>query len=258
MYFHQLYVLYYSGWENLSKKVNELGHKKLLNVLIISKSLHKSCLINLKWVMISTEFMSGQLDNPSSSGESYLSNDNDKPDLQKTLNEESRQRRLNRIRILRLKQALLKQIYMIVRLLSMMWLLLIWLNQIATVVCINYAIISIFLISSSYYEVSPFEFLIVGVSNSQTISEKRENNGICSTKLSKDQLCQQRRKIRIEKTRYKNKSKATSSLDNLSTSCVIGNDYVDNDIYFNMVKPIKKKNKKVCFHLFSFLIEIMC
>ena len=49
--------------------------------------------------------MSGQLDNPSSGVDSYLSDDNDKPDLQQTLIEESRQRRLNRIRLMRLKQA---------------------------------------------------------------------------------------------------------------------------------------------------------
>ena len=49
--------------------------------------------------------MSGQLDNPSSSVKSYLSDDNDKPDLQKTPIEESRQRRLNCIRLMWLKQA---------------------------------------------------------------------------------------------------------------------------------------------------------
>ena len=36
-------------------------------------------------------FMSGQLDNPLSSVDSYLSDDNDKPDLQKPLIEETRQ-----------------------------------------------------------------------------------------------------------------------------------------------------------------------
>ena len=41
--------------------------------------------------------MSGQLDNPSSSVDSYLSDDIDEPDLQQTLIEESRQRRLNHI-----------------------------------------------------------------------------------------------------------------------------------------------------------------
>ena len=45
-----------------------------------------------------------QLDNPSSSVDSYLSGDNDEPDLQQTLIEESRQRRLNRIRLMQLKQ----------------------------------------------------------------------------------------------------------------------------------------------------------
>ena len=49
--------------------------------------------------------MSGQLDNLSWSVESYLSDDNDKPDLQQTLIEETRQRRLNPIRLMRLKQA---------------------------------------------------------------------------------------------------------------------------------------------------------
>ena len=39
--------------------------------------------------------ISTQLDNPSSSIESYLSDDNDKLDLQQTLIEESRQRCLN-------------------------------------------------------------------------------------------------------------------------------------------------------------------
>ena len=47
--------------------------------------------------------MSGQLDNPSSSVYSHSSDDNDEPDLQQTLIEESRQRRLNRIRIMRYK-----------------------------------------------------------------------------------------------------------------------------------------------------------
>ena len=49
--------------------------------------------------------MSGQLDNPSSSVNSHSSDDNDEPDLQQTLIEESRQRRLNRIRLMRFKQA---------------------------------------------------------------------------------------------------------------------------------------------------------
>ena len=44
--------------------------------------------------------MSVQLDNPLSSVDTYLSDDNDKPDLQKTLIEESRQRGLNRIRLM--------------------------------------------------------------------------------------------------------------------------------------------------------------
>ena len=49
--------------------------------------------------------MSGQLDNPSSSVYSHSSDDNDQSDLQKILIEESQQRRLNRIRLMRLKQA---------------------------------------------------------------------------------------------------------------------------------------------------------
>ena len=48
--------------------------------------------------------MSGQLDNPSSSVNSHSSDDNDEPDLQQTLIEESRQRRLNRIRLMRFKK----------------------------------------------------------------------------------------------------------------------------------------------------------
>ena len=72
----------------------------------------------------------------------------------------------------------------------MMWLLLFWLNQITTVVCISYASISIFLIKSSYNNVQPFQFHIGGLSNLQTISERVENDEIGSTKLSKDQLCQ--------------------------------------------------------------------
>ena len=47
--------------------------------------------------------MSGQLDNPSSSVDSYLSDDIDEPDLQQTLIEESRQRYLNRMRLMRFK-----------------------------------------------------------------------------------------------------------------------------------------------------------
>ena len=47
----------------------------------------------------------GQLDNPLSSVDSYLSDDIDKPDLQQTLIEESGQRRLTRIRLMQLKQA---------------------------------------------------------------------------------------------------------------------------------------------------------
>ena len=49
--------------------------------------------------------MSGQLDNPSSSVDSYLSDNIDRPDLQQTLIEESQKRCLNRIRLMQLKQA---------------------------------------------------------------------------------------------------------------------------------------------------------
>ena len=49
--------------------------------------------------------MSGQLDNPSSSVDNYLSDDIDEPDLQQTLIEESWQRYLNRMRLMRFKQA---------------------------------------------------------------------------------------------------------------------------------------------------------
>ena len=41
--------------------------------------------------------------------------------------------------------------------------------------------------------------------------------------------------------RSKTKKKATSSLDNISTSCVLGNNQVDNDINFNMVEPIEEQ-----------------
>ena len=44
--------------------------------------------------------MSGQLDNPSSSVDCYLSDDNNEPGLQQTLIEESRQIRLNHIRLI--------------------------------------------------------------------------------------------------------------------------------------------------------------
>ena len=49
--------------------------------------------------------MSGQLDNSLSNVYSHSSDDNDEPDLQQTLIEESRQRRLNRIRLMRFKQS---------------------------------------------------------------------------------------------------------------------------------------------------------
>ena len=46
-----------------------------------------------------------------------------------------------------------------------------------------------------------------------------------------------RHQICIEKMRSKNKRKATLSLDNISTSCAIGNNHVDNDINFTIVEP---------------------
>ena len=45
----------------------------------------------------------------------------------------------------------------------------------------------------------------------------------------------------IKKMQSKNKIKVTSSLDNILTSCVTGNNHIDNDINFNMVEPIKEK-----------------
>ena len=91
-----------------------------------------------------------------------------------------------------------------------------------------------------YNKVWPFKFHIDGLSNPQTNSEKVENDEIDSTKLSKDELCRQRRQICIEKMQSENKRKATS-LDDISTSCVIGNNHVDNNIDFNMVEPVDEK-----------------
>ena len=79
------------------------------------------------------------------------------------------------------------------------------------------------------------------MSNPWTISAKIENEKIGSTKLSKDELCQQMRVICIEKMQSKNKRKATSSFDNISTSRVLGNNHADNDIDFNMVEPIEEQ-----------------
>ena len=62
-----------------------------------------------------------------------------------------------------------------------------------------------------------------------------------STKLSKDQLCRRRRQIHLEKMRSKTKRKATSSLDIILTSCVIGNKHVANDINANMVEPVEEQ-----------------
>ena len=38
----------------------------------------------------------------------------------------------------------------------------------------------------------------------------------------------------------KNKRKANSLLDNISSSCVIGNNNVDNDTNFNLVEPVEE------------------
>ena len=73
------------------------------------------------------------------------------------------------------------------------------------------------------------------------MSEKGENNEIGVTKLTKYQYCQQRRQIRIAKMRSKNQRKANSSFNNISTSRVINNNHVDNNIDFNMVEPIEEK-----------------
>ena len=147
--------------------------------------------------------MSGQLDNDSSSVKSCVSDDDDEPDLQKILSEESRQRRLNRKRLIQLKQAqqrykrktkkvsvtaLFKQIIHDCQVSINDVVVIDLVNQMATVVCISYAFISIFLISSSCNKVQPFKFHIVGLSNPQTILENGENNKIGSTKLSKDKL----------------------------------------------------------------------
>ena len=51
--------------------------------------------------------------------------------------------------------------------------------------------------------------------------------------------------IRIEKMQSKNKIKATSSLDNISTSCVIGNNHVANDITFNMVALVEEQKSMI-------------
>ena len=50
----------------------------------------------------------------------------------------------------------------------------------------------------------------------------------------------------------KNKRKATLSLDNISTSYVIGNNHVANDIVFNIVEPGEEQKRYV---LTSFIIH---
>ena len=79
------------------------------------------------------------------------------------------------------------------------------------------------------------------LSNPLTISEKIENERIGSTELSIHELCRRMCQIRIEKMRSKNKRKETSSLDNISTSSVLGNNHVGNDVNFNMVDPIEEQ-----------------
>ena len=56
--------------------------------------------------------------------------------------------------------------------------------------------------------------------------------------------------------RSKNKRKAITSLDNISTSYVIGNNHVDNDIDFNMVEAVEEQ--KVSFNHFLLFIKILC
>ena len=79
----------------------------LINPSILVKFDH-SHQASKDYILTMKEFdciMSGKFDNPSPSIDSYLSDDNDEPDLQRALIEELRQRRLNRIRLMRLKQA---------------------------------------------------------------------------------------------------------------------------------------------------------
>ena len=71
----------------------------------------------------------------------------------------------------------------------MTWLLLIWLNQITTVVRNIYASISIYMIISSYNKAQPFKFHIGVLSNPRIISEKIENDEMGSTKLFNADEC---------------------------------------------------------------------
>ena len=87
----------------------------------------------------------------------------------------------------------------------------------------------------------PFLLYLGGLSIPQMISEKGKNNEIGSVELTKHQICQRRRQIRIEKMRSKNKRKSNSSFNNVSTSCVINNNHVDDNIDFNLVEPIEEK-----------------
>ena len=75
----------------------------------------------------------------------------------------------------------------------------------------------------------------------QTCDEKVQKNEIGSTMLTQHQLCKQRRQIRIEKIRLKNKRKSNSSLNTVSTSCAKLDNNLDNNIDFNLVEPIEEQ-----------------
>ena len=51
--------------------------------------------------------------------------------------------------------------------------------------------------------------------------------------------------------RSKNKRKGTSSLDNISISCVMVNNHIDNDIDFNIVESIEEQK----YALIPFIIN---
>ena len=89
---------------------NWCGATKFINpsILVTFDYSHQ---VSLDYTLTMKEFdriMSAQLDNPSSSVDGYLTYDNDKPDLKQTLIEETRQRRLNHIRLI-LKTSLTKE-----------------------------------------------------------------------------------------------------------------------------------------------------
>ena len=52
--------------------------------------------------------------------------------------------------------------------------------------------------------------------------------------------------------RSKNKRKSNSSFNNVSTSCAILNNHVDNNIDFNMVEPIEEKKRYVIILVYYF------